>query len=177
MPDLQGGPLRPPRRVPLRKSNFQIHVILIIQIVLSITVLSICIGLLATQPYGASSPIPISFTIFVTIFSTLTWVYIFLIAGHLEEKLGSWFPWLSIAAGALSLIFYLVSSLLLTVAIAPAQSCANQDYVAKNKLLAGSGGSRCRLIQANIALLWMGTPSNFEISDHSIRYLLCLCCV
>lgn len=154
MPDPQGGPVRPPFVEPIKKSSFRLLVLIGIQIILSVTVLSICLGLLATLPVGASSPSPISLAIFVTIFSILSWIHILLIADHLKDKLGRNS---SIVIGILTLIFYLISTLVLTVAIAPAQSCSNDDYVQKNKLLAGVGGSRCRLIQANIALFWVGT--------------------
>ena len=59
--------------------------------------------------------------------------------------------------GVLSLPFHMTSALLMTVALAPAMSCSNDDYVQENKLLAGVGGARCYLIQANTALLWIGT--------------------
>jgi len=67
----------------------------------------------------------------------------------------------SIAIGSLNLIFYLTSALVLTVAIAPAGSCSDSSYTSKNKLLAGVGGSRCQLVLANIALLWIAFATYF----------------
>jgi Membrane-associating domain len=137
-------------RVP---SSVRLNFFIGFQILLTVTVLAVAIGLIATLPEGASSPTPISFEVFVTIFSILGWVHILFVSKHIEEKLAKS---ISMAVVALSLIFYLASALALTVAIAPAQSCSDSDYTSKNKLLAGVGGSRCQLIQANIALLWIG---------------------
>jgi hypothetical protein len=177
MPDPQGDYVRQGNHIshtltlPIRKTATRLHVLVCIQILLSVTVLSLCLGVIATLPNGASSPSPVSFAVFVTVFSVVTWIYIFPIAGQLKFKFGHW-P--SIAAGGLSLIFYLSSALLFTVAIAPAQSCSNDDYVQENKLLAGVGGSRCRLIQATIAILWVGITPYIKVSDISIRRLLCM---
>lgn len=168
---LQGTPVRAGPGEPLRRSSVRFLILVGFQIVLSVTVLAICIGLIATLPKGASSPLPVSLTIFVTIFSIISWIHILIIAKHIEGK-----PrWLStIVFGVLTLIFYLTATLIFTVAIAPAQSCSNQDYVNGNTLLAGTGGSRCSVIQANIALFWVGTTLDIGCSDNSIRSLLCM---
>jgi hypothetical protein len=153
--DLQGGPVRPYSE-PLRQSSYQLRILLGVQIVLSVVVLSIALNLIATLPEGAAAPTAISLLVFVTIFSVLSWFYIFVIAQHVPEKFHPKVS--SIVFGSLGFIFYFVGSLVLTVAIAPAQGCDNQEYVNKNKLLAGSGGLRCRLVEANIAISWVGTP-------------------
>jgi hypothetical protein len=142
------------------QSSLRLSILIGFQILLSVIVLAVAIGLIATLPDGASSPTPISFEIFVTIFSILGWVHILFVTKHIEEQLGER---VSIAIGSLNLIFYLTSALVLTVAIAPAGSCSDSSYTSKNKLLAGVGGSRCQLVLANIALLWIGITLLLEV--------------
>lgn len=151
---LQGGPVRQLGAAePLRHSSYQLRILLGLQIVLSLTVLSISLNLIATQPDGASAPKAISLLVFVNIFSVLSWFYIFVIANHIPD---TWHPKLSsIAFGTCGFIFYVVGSLVLTVAIEPAQGCDNVDYLNNNKLLAGGGPLRCKLITGNIALVWI----------------------
>jgi hypothetical protein len=157
--DLQGAPVRPYAE-PLRQSSYQLRILLGVQIVLSIVVLSIALNLIATLPDGASAPSAVSLLVFVTIFSVLSWCYIFVIAQHIPDRFHPKIS--SIVFGSLGFIFYVIGSLVLTVAIAPAQGCDNQEYLDKNKLLAGSGGIRCRLVEANIALSWVGTHPILE---------------
>jgi hypothetical protein len=172
MGDLQGAPVRSGPVEPLRRSSVRFRILVGFQITVSVIVLANCIGLIATLPKGASAPKPVSLTIFVVIFSIIGWIHILIIAEHIDGKL----RWISsIVVGVATLIFYLAGTLLLTVAIAPAQSCSDQDYVKGNTLLAGTGGSRCHLVQANIALFWIGKTLDIGRADNSIRELFYMC--
>src|SRR5208282_4020251 len=86
MGDLQGAPVRAGTVEPLRRSSVRFRILVGFQILVSVTVLAICLGLLATVPKGASPPSPISLAIFVTIFSIIGWIHILIIAKHLEGK-------------------------------------------------------------------------------------------
>jgi hypothetical protein len=166
IPDLQGAPVRPYGAAePLRHTSYQLRILLGVQIVLSLTVLSIALNLIATLPDGATSPQSISLLVFVNIFSILSWLYIFFIANHVPDK---WYPKLSsIALGTIGFIFYVTSSLVLTVAITPATGCDNQDYLNNNKLIAGGGATRCRLVTADVALVWISIFPFPKFSDVS----------
>ena len=170
MPDpgeTEGHRLPAPAGETLRRSDIWFTVSATIQIILSILVLAISVGLLATLPPKSPAPSPISFAVFTAIFSILGWIFLLLISQHLNEKHAKV---VNISAVVLTLIFFLTSSLIITVAIAPAQSCDDLDYIQENKLLVGSSPSRCRLIQADTAFIWLG------ISSHTLFQHLAFAC-
>lgn len=142
---------RPADRVTGR--NFRLHAVLVTQVVLSVLVLGLTIALIATQPVGTSSISQVNYTVFVMIWSLVTWFFIFIIAPRYDHL----FPTkeTSLAFGAVGLIFYLAAALALTVAISPAGSCTDSDFVNNNKVTVGLS-SRCRVVYADIVLLWLG---------------------
>jgi hypothetical protein len=135
------------------RRDLRIHVVLVAQVVLSVVVLGVTISLIATQPVGTSSTSQVNYTVFVVIFSLLGWFFIFIITPRYDHL----FPTreTSLAIGLITIIFYLGAALALTVAISPAGSCTNSDFVDKNKITVGLS-SRCRVVYADIVLLWLG---------------------
>jgi hypothetical protein len=142
---------RPADRVGGR--NFTLYAVLSAQVILSIVVFCLTVGLVATQPLGTSSPSQINFVVFVVIFSLLSWFFIFILAPRYDHL----FPTreTSLIVGGIAIIFYLSAALALTVAISPAGSCTDEAYLGNNKIVAGRT-SRCRLVDADIVLLWLG---------------------
>jgi len=151
----QGYLERPTIKVTGR--NFLLHAILVTQVVLSVLVLGLTISLVATQPVGTSSTSQVNYTVFVVIFSLLGWFFIFIIAPRYDHL----FPTrqVSLGIGLVTIIFYLGAALALTVAISPAGSCTDSDFVTKNKVTVGLS-SRCRVVYADIVLLWLGMWAN-----------------
>lgn len=142
---------RPADRVTGR--NFRLHVVLAVQVVLSVLVLGLTIALIATQPVGTSSTSQVNYTVFVVIFSLLGWFFVFIIAPRYDHLFAT--RETSLGIGAVAIIFYLGAALALTVAISPAGNCGDSDFLDKNKVIVGLS-SRCRVVYADIVLLWLG---------------------
>jgi hypothetical protein len=144
----------------LSKGEFRLYVAVIVQVTLTVLVLAMSLGLVSTQPPPDSVPSRISFAVFVTIFSLVGCVYIFILAPRIEDAVtrkGS-----CAIVGALSFIFYVSGTLALTVGIAPGGSCLDDTYTTNNELIAGVP-SRCRLLQADITMFWLGTHFSLPI--------------
>lgn len=127
-----------------------------VQVALSITALGLTIGLIATQPVGASSA-QVNFIVFLIVYSLISWFYIFILAPRLEDYFGNVRirAGITIGVGILGILFYLAGALALTVAIAPGGSCNDKAYLSSNTLLAGRS-SRCHVVEADIAIVWVG---------------------
>ena len=136
--------------------NTLLKIVLVLQVVISIVVLSLSLSLIATQPLGTNTSSQVNYVVFVTIFSLISWFFIFVLAQRFDHL----FPTrpTSIVVGSMAIIFYLAGALALTVAIAPGGSCNDPNYLIKNKIVAGVQ-SRCTTLEADIALLWLGTFS------------------
>lgn len=147
----QGFHERAPNDRVFTGKNSHIKVVLTLQVAISTAVLGLSLALIATQPEGSKTAPQVNYTIFVTIFSCLSWFFIFF-ADRFERKYTRSFI---IAVGIVAAIFYVAAALALTVAIAPASSCSDRDFLGKNKVIAGVS-SRCRMLEADIAMLWLG---------------------
>ena len=137
----------------LSKGEFRLYVAVIIQVALTVLVFAMSLGLVSTQPPPDSVPARISLAVFVTIFSLVGCVYIFVLAHRIEDeqiRRGS-----CLIVGVLSFIFYVAGTLALTEGIAPGGSCTDDTYTTNNELIAGVP-SRCRLLQADITMFWLG---------------------
>lgn len=136
--------------------NTVLKIVLGLQVAISVVVLSLSLSLIATQPVGTSTSSRVNYVVFVTIFSLLSWFFILVFAQRFDHL----FPTrsTSIVVGSIAVIFYLAGALALTVAIAPGGSCTDPDYLGKNKIIAGVS-SRCKIVEADVALLWLGTFS------------------
>jgi len=148
----QGYRERAPRDKMTGK-NTLLKIVLGLQVVMSLVILSLSLSLIATQPLGTSTSSQVNYVVFVTIFSLISWFFIFVFAPRFDHL----FPTraTSIMVGSMAIIFYLAGALALTVAIAPGGSCTDRYYLTKNKLIAGVT-SRCKTVEADIALLWLG---------------------
>jgi hypothetical protein len=144
----------------LSKGEFRLYVVVVIQVTLTVLVLAMSLGLVSTQPPPDSVPSRISFAVFVTIFSLVGCVYIFILAPRIEHeqtRKGS-----CLIVGTLSFIFFVSGTLALTVGIAPGGSCLDDTYTTNNELIAGVP-SRCRLLQADVTLFWLGMHLSLRV--------------
>lgn len=150
----------------LSKGEFRLYIAVIIQVALTVVVLAMSLGLVSTQPSPDSVPSRISFAVFVTIFSLVGCVFIFLLSPRIEDE-GLRKGWCGIV-GFLGFIFYVAGTLALTVGIAPGGSCSDDSYTTNNQLIDGVP-SRCRLLQADIVFFWLGTVLLNNIDGSSCR--------
>jgi hypothetical protein len=155
VPPTQGYQERAPHDRMTGKNTI-LKIVLALQVSISIIVLGLSLALIATQPLGTSTSSQVNYVVFVTIFSLLSWFFIFVFAQRFDHL----FPTrsTSIVVGSIAVIFYLAGALALTVAIAPGGSCTDPGYLMKNKIIAGMS-NRCRTIEADVALIWLGTFS------------------
>src|SRR5436305_3181652 len=99
-----GYPERP-NQYHVKGKDFKIKVLLLLQILSSIGALGVSLALIVTQPDGVGTPGQVSLAVFVSIFSLLTWFYIFVIAQRFDHL----FPTksTSVFVGMLAIVFYL----------------------------------------------------------------------
>src|SRR5208282_5019576 len=85
--------------------NTLLKIVLWLQIAISIVVLGLSLSLIATQPLGASTSSQVNYVVFVTIFSLISWFFIFVFAPRFDHL----FPtrMTSIVVGSIAIIFYL----------------------------------------------------------------------
>jgi hypothetical protein len=139
----------------VRGSSLMLNMLVALQIVLNLVELGLSLELVASLPVGLNAPAAIAFAIFVGFFSILTWFHILVVDDHFGDKYLI-VRRVSYIGLVLCLIFYFSASLVMTTGIAPAGSCTDSNYTDKNKLIQGGGPSKCHLIHANIAILWIG---------------------
>jgi small basic protein len=145
-----------PKRVfetHLSKGELRLYIAVITQVILTVLLLAMSLGLVSTQPSPDSVSSRISFAVFVTVFSLVGCVYIFFLSPRIEDeglRKGS-----CAIVGFLGFIFYIAGTLALTVGIAPGGSCSDDSFTMNNGLIDGVP-SRCRLLQADIVIFWLG---------------------
>src|SRR5277367_1051914 len=153
-PAAQGYAIRPNPVVYTKRKGFWLQIWLFIQIAITVSVLGLALGLIATQPSGAAAA-QVNLAVFVAIFTLLSWFYIFVFARRFEFYVPV--KPMSIAIGFVASVFLLAAALALTVALAPAGSCESDVYLKANSIMAGIP-SRCRTLEATVGLIWFGIP-------------------
>lgn len=142
-------------------SNFRAHlgrdafwgwVVKITQLLFTVIALSLAIALVTIQLHGAAFSRPI-FTIFATVFSQITWAYIFLFSfGTIDDGEIRMLSWLVL--GFLNLLFYFSAATAMST-LGLGSSCSDEEFVSQNPLYIGSK-SRCEIGQTCVAFLWLG---------------------
>jgi hypothetical protein len=148
-------PHNPPAPVPFANlANLPtFRYLLYVQAIVSVLVLALCIGLIATSANGTSTQPRISFATFTCIFSIIVWLYTYVFSVTIDDE---YFQRISrYILLVVNLFFSLGAAIGLTVGISPAGSCTDNDYLGSNDLVAGST-SRCRVAQAAFVFLWFG---------------------
>jgi hypothetical protein len=160
-------PHNPPALAPFSKLSNVVtfRYLLYFQAVVSVLVLALCIGLIATTPKDTSVQPRIGFAMFSCIFSIIVWLYTYVFSVTIDDEYiqrNSRYILLVV-----NLFFSLGAAIGLTVGISPAGSCTDEDYLGSNDLVAGST-SRCRLVQATFVFLWFGMSHPVDILTVSI---------
>jgi len=122
-----------------------------LQFIFAVIVLALAAALVANQPVGGS-PSQVNYSVFVGVFSLLTWFYSVGASWISPDGLGA--PIIIIVLDLLNTLFYFAAGIALAVAIR-VHSCGNVAYVLTNGLIAGST-QRCHEAQALTAFLWFG---------------------
>lgn len=113
-------------------------------LLISFAILGLTLSLVLSSP---SSPSPLLiYTLAVTCFSIIIFPTIIL-SGHRG---------LILFFGITILLLLLTSALAITFAMTPAGDCSNVDYVTIHALTGGTT-IRCQMVQAQCALLWIGS--------------------
>src|SRR5271170_92690 len=125
-----------------------------LEIIFGIIVLAMAAALVANQPSGGS-PSQINYSVFVGVFSLLSWFYTVIVSSMSPEGLGA--PIIIIALDSLNTLFYFCGGIAMAVAT-KVHSCGNVAYVITNGIMAGST-QRCHEAQTLTAFLWFGTDT------------------
>ena len=136
--------------------------LLYFQATISVLVLALCIGLIATTPPDTSTQPRIGYAVFACIFSIIVWLYTYVFSVTIDDE---YIQRLSrYILLVVNLFFSLGAAIGLTVGISPAGSCTDDTYLQTNDLAAGSD-SRCRLAQTTFVFLWFGIPQSLRWAD------------
>jgi hypothetical protein len=136
----------------IERTVFWIWAIIIAQVTFTVIALSLIIPLVASQLQGVAFSRTI-FTIFATVYSQVSWAYIFLFSfGTIENDKTRRLSWLFV--GFLNLLFYFSAAIAMTT-LSLGSECSDQNFIAENPLFEGSE-SRCRIGQTCVAFLWLG---------------------
>jgi non-classical export protein 2 len=122
-----------------------------LELVWGIIVLAMAAALVANQPSGGS-PSQINYSVFVGVFSLLSWFYTVGATQVSPDGLGS--PIIVVILDSLNLLFYFCGGVAMAVAL-KVHSCGNVAYVMTNGITAGST-QRCHEGQTLTAFLWFG---------------------
>ena len=122
-----------------------------LQFFFAVIVLALAAALVANQPSGGS-PSQINYSVFVGVFSLLTWFYTVIASSISSDGLGS--AHIVIILDSLNLLFYFCGGVAMAVAMR-VHSCGNIAYVVTNGITAGST-QRCHEGQTLTAFLWFG---------------------
>jgi len=128
-----------------------------LELVFGIIVLAMAAALVANQPSGGS-PSQINYSVFVGVFSLLSWFYTVFATQVSPDGLGS--PIIVVILDSLNLLFYFCGGIAMAVALR-VHSCGNVAYVMSNGITAGST-QRCHEGQTLTAFLWFGMVPLFE---------------
>src|SRR5277367_618013 len=131
-----------------------------VEIIFGIIVLAMAAALVANQPSGGS-PSQINYSVFVGVFSLLSWFYTVGASSYSPEGLGS--PIIVVILDSLNLLFYFCGGIAMAVAMR-VHSCGNAAYVITNGITAGST-QRCHEGQTLTAFLWCG---NFVVLNYTL---------
>lgn len=136
------------------------YILRLFQFIFGVIVLSLAAALVANQPSGGS-PSQINYSVFVGVFSLLSWFYTVIASSFSSEGIGS--PVIIIILDSLNSLFYFCGGIAMAVAMR-VHSCGNIAYVFTNRITAGST-QRCHEGQALTAFLWFGTTKlNIKIN-------------
>jgi hypothetical protein len=127
------------------------YIVRTIQFLFAVIVLALTGALVANQPSGGS-PSQINFSIFVAVFSLLTWFYTVGASTFSPDGLGS--TMIVIVLDVLNTLFYFAAGVAMAVAL-QVHSCGNTEYLRDNGITAGST-QRCHEAQTATAFLWFG---------------------
>jgi Membrane-associating domain len=127
------------------------YIIRTIEFVFAVITLALAAALVANQPSGGS-PSEVNYSVFVGVFSLLTWFYTVIVSSFAPDGLGA--PLIIIILDSLNLLFYFCGGIAMAAAMR-VHSCGNSTYVTNNKITAGST-HRCHEGQALTAFLWFG---------------------
>jgi hypothetical protein len=119
----------------------------------AVIVLSMAAALVANQPSGGS-PSQINYSVFVGVFSLLSWFYTVGASSFSPDGLGS--AIIVVILDSLNILFYFCGGIAMAVAL-KVHSCGNVAYVITNSITAGST-QRCHEAQTLTAFLWFGMP-------------------
>ena len=122
-----------------------------LQLFFDIIVLSMAAALVANQPSGGS-PSQVNYSVFVGVFTILSWLYTAAASTVNPEGLGS--PVIIIILDSLNALFTFAGGVALAVALR-VHSCGNVAYIMTNGIIAGST-QRCHEAQTLTAFLWFG---------------------
>jgi hypothetical protein len=122
-----------------------------LQLFFGIIVISMAAALVANQPSGGS-PSQINYSVFVGVFSLLTWFYTVIASTISADGIGA--PVVVIILDSFNTLFYFCGGVAMAVAMR-VHSCGNIAYVVTNGITAGST-QRCHEGQTLTAFLWFG---------------------
>jgi Membrane-associating domain len=131
-----------------------------LQFLFAVIVLSLAAALVANQPNGGS-PSQINYSVFVGVFSLLTWFYTVAASSFSPDGVGA--PIICIVIDFLNTLFYFAGGVAMAVALR-VHSCGNTAYVLTNKITAGST-QRCHEGQTLTAFLWFGMSCLLNVAD------------
>ena len=127
------------------------YILRALQLFFGIIVISMAAALVANQPSGGS-PSQINYSVFVGVFSLLTWFYTVIASSASPDGIGA--PVVVIVLDSLNTLFYFCGGVAMAVAMR-VHSCGNVAYVITNGITAGST-QRCHEGQTLTAFLWFG---------------------
>ena len=122
-----------------------------IQFLFDIIVLSLAAALVANQPTGGS-PSQVNYSVFVAVFSLLTWFYTVIMSSISPDGLGA--PGIIIILDSINILFFFAGGVAMAAGMG-VHSCGNVAYVLENGIVAGST-QRCHEGQTLTAFLWFG---------------------
>src|SRR5271167_3746485 len=109
------------------------YILRALQLFFGIIVISMAAALVANQPSGGS-PSQINYSVFVGVFSLLSWFYTVIASSLSPEGIGA--PLIIIILDSLNLLFYFCGGIAMAAAMR-VHSCGNIVYVMTNSITAG----------------------------------------
>ena len=134
------------------------YVLRSLELFFGVIVLSMAVALVTNQ-FNRGSPSEINYSVFISVFSLLSWFYIIIASSFSSESIDD--PMIIIILDSLNLLFYFCGGIAMIVALR-VHSCGNIAYVTMNNITAGSTQC-CHEAQTLTAFLWFGTsPLNIK---------------
>lgn len=144
----------PSHNIKMHPRGIAGYILRTLELVFGVIVLAMAAALVANQPSGGS-PSQINYSVFVGVFSLLTWFYQVIASTISPDGIGG--AVVMIIIDSLNLLFYFCGGVAMAVGLR-VHSCGNIAFVITNGITDGST-QRCHEAQTLTAFLWFGMTS------------------